>query len=313
MEQGLQVATAGGDDSDVARVVSRGDRRPPPAAPRVLQGQRGRVLRAHRRALRADQRPRGLVRRLASTRPRTTCATSASTASSPRGAPTSASSRAPRSTRPPTSRAGRAPARSRPRAPRACGSRPSAPAGRARSARSSQELEDGAVIVELPLRRRDWLVREVLKEAGDAAVLDARGREACRCRAAARAAAAVAPLAAGARQADAPPQQRAPGQAAAGLTTDMASEPPRPDPDVATRGFLDRAARRSICATNGPRRLAAPDAALVRACATATPVGLDLREVAEGPQPRARPARHAAGRGRRRVPRAARRDVRVAT
>ena len=37
----------------------------------------------------------------------------------------------------------------------------------------SQELADGAVIVELRLQgRRDWLVREVLKEAGDAAVLE---------------------------------------------------------------------------------------------------------------------------------------------
>ena len=32
MEQGLQVAAAGADDSEVARVVSRGDRRAPPAA-----------------------------------------------------------------------------------------------------------------------------------------------------------------------------------------------------------------------------------------------------------------------------------------
>ena len=38
-------------------------------------------------------------------------------------------------------------------------------------------------------------------------------------------------------------------------------------------------------------------------------LGVDLREVAEGPQPRARPALHAAGRGRRRVRRAARRDA----
>ena len=51
--------------------------------------------------------------------------------------PTSASSRGPRSTRRPTSTAGRAPARSRPRGARACGSRPSARAGRARSARWS--------------------------------------------------------------------------------------------------------------------------------------------------------------------------------
>ena len=34
------------------------------------------------------------------------------------------------------------------------------------------ELEDGALIVELPFAGTDWLVREVLKEAGDAAVLE---------------------------------------------------------------------------------------------------------------------------------------------
>jgi predicted DNA-binding transcriptional regulator YafY len=35
-----------------------------------------------------------------------------------------------------------------------------------------QELEDGAVVVELSYAGEDWLVREVLKEAGDAAVLE---------------------------------------------------------------------------------------------------------------------------------------------
>ena len=34
-----------------------------------------------------------------------------------------------------------------------------------------EELEDGAVVVELPFAGH-WLVREILKEAGDAAVLD---------------------------------------------------------------------------------------------------------------------------------------------
>ena len=60
----------------------------------------------------------------------------------------------------------------RPRASRACGSRPSAPAGRARSGPWREELADGAVVVELPFAGTDWLVREVLKEAGDAAVLE---------------------------------------------------------------------------------------------------------------------------------------------
>jgi proteasome accessory factor C len=47
---------------------------------------------------------------------------------------------------------------------------------RARWAREERsvvaELEDGAVIVELGFAGVDWLVREVLKEAGDAAVLE---------------------------------------------------------------------------------------------------------------------------------------------
>jgi proteasome accessory factor BC len=47
---------------------------------------------------------------------------------------------------------------------------------RARWAREDRtvvdELEDGAVIVEFPYKGTDWLVREVLKEAGDAAVLE---------------------------------------------------------------------------------------------------------------------------------------------
>jgi len=48
--------------------------------------------------------------------------------------------------------------------------------GRARWAREErrvhQELEDGAVVVELGFAGTDWLVREVLAEAGDAAVLE---------------------------------------------------------------------------------------------------------------------------------------------
>jgi proteasome accessory factor C len=38
--------------------------------------------------------------------------------------------------------------------------------------RVNQELADGSVIVELPFKGVDWLVREVLAEAGDAAVLE---------------------------------------------------------------------------------------------------------------------------------------------
>jgi proteasome accessory factor C len=45
----------------------------------------------------------------------------------------------------------------------------------------AQELEDGAVVVELGFAGVDWLVREVLKEAGDAVVLEpADAREAVR-------------------------------------------------------------------------------------------------------------------------------------
>jgi proteasome accessory factor C len=43
----------------------------------------------------------------------------------------------------------------------------------AREERSvSMELEDGSVIVELGFAGVDWLVRETLKEAGDAVVLE---------------------------------------------------------------------------------------------------------------------------------------------
>ena len=49
------------------------------------------------------------------------------------------------------------------------------------SPRGRCELTDGSVIVELSFAGADWLVREVLKEAGDAAVLEpAEAREAVR-------------------------------------------------------------------------------------------------------------------------------------
>jgi proteasome accessory factor C len=38
--------------------------------------------------------------------------------------------------------------------------------------RVSEELADGAIVVELPFAGLDYLVREVLKEAGDAVVLE---------------------------------------------------------------------------------------------------------------------------------------------
>jgi proteasome accessory factor BC len=47
--------------------------------------------------------------------------------------------------------------------------------------RAAQELADGSVVVELPYAGTDWLVRRVLEEAGDAAVLEpAEAREAVR-------------------------------------------------------------------------------------------------------------------------------------
>ena len=38
--------------------------------------------------------------------------------------------------------------------------------------RVAEELSDGAIVIERGYKGTDWLVREVLKEAGDAAVLD---------------------------------------------------------------------------------------------------------------------------------------------
>ena len=70
MEQGLQMAAAGADDSEVARVVSEAI-----VNRRLLKLDYYKVNEdefsaAHRRALRAHQRPRGLVRRRLRPRPR---------------------------------------------------------------------------------------------------------------------------------------------------------------------------------------------------------------------------------------------------
>ncbi len=61
MEQGLQVAHAGGDDSEVARVVSAAI-----VARRIIELEyykenEDEIVAAPGRALRADERPRGLV------------------------------------------------------------------------------------------------------------------------------------------------------------------------------------------------------------------------------------------------------------
>jgi proteasome accessory factor C len=47
--------------------------------------------------------------------------------------------------------------------------------------RVAEELEDGAIIIERGYKGADWLVREILKEAGDAAILEpAEARDAVR-------------------------------------------------------------------------------------------------------------------------------------
>ena len=157
----------------IARVVSQRDRRPPAASSSsTTSAERGRVLRAGPSSpTRSSTAARAGTSR-PSTRARTTSATSAWTASRRSRCRPSASSRGPRSTRRPTSTAGRAPARSSPRAWPACGSRPSARAGSARSAPWPSELADGSIVVEVPFKGIDWLVKEVLEEAGDAAVLE---------------------------------------------------------------------------------------------------------------------------------------------
>ena len=137
------------------------------------------------------------------------------------------------------------------------------------------ELEDGAVIVELGFAGVDWLVREVLKEAGDAVVLEPEDA-----RAAVRAAAEAIGAAAGARR---------------------RGEPPRPDRLTAEEqaGVPRRAARTVICATNGARGWPhlMPLWYVVR---DGEMWAWTYGQVPEGPQPRARPARDAAGRGRAR-------------
>ena len=70
------------------------------------------------------------------------------------------------------SRSGWSTARSRPPASPASGSRPSAPAGCARSAPWSRSSPTAPSWSSCPTARADWLVREVLKGAGDFVVLE---------------------------------------------------------------------------------------------------------------------------------------------
>ena len=156
--------------------------RAPAAAPGLLQAQRGRVLRrASSSRTRSSTAARAGTSR-ASTPSAATCATSAWTASASRGHRHARSSRARRSTRRPRSTAGCARARSRRRGSRGSGSRPSARAGRARSAASRRSSPTARSIVELSFKGTDFLVRDVLAEAGDAAVLEPAERARSRAR-----------------------------------------------------------------------------------------------------------------------------------
>ena len=129
--------TPAADDSAVSRVISKAIKRPRAARARLLQGERGRVLRAAGRALRADQRPRGLVSR--DLRPRQVRRPPLPPRPHPpRRAHEGALQPATRGQ--PGGRCRRLAAHRRghaPRASRASGSRRSARAGRASSARSS--------------------------------------------------------------------------------------------------------------------------------------------------------------------------------
>ena len=165
-----------------------------------------------------------------------------------------------------------------------------------------EERSDGAVVVELSFAGVDWLVREILREAGDAAVLEPKdAREAVR-EAVGRLSEAQSKPARRARQG---PAREAP----AGLTVGCQHMNRREQIKMSGgrgRDFL--AEERTVtCATIGPARLAAPDAAVVRAARALggrtgpAPVVVDVRLLAEGAQPRARAARDAAGRGRRAV------------
>ncbi len=169
-EDGLQITTAKGDDSEVARVVSGAIVARRLAEDRVLQGERGRVHRADARAVQARERPGGLVHPLLG--PRQGRAALVPPRPRPRGRPCSTrpSSRARASS--PTCTAGS------PRARSTSGStaRIWVAPERARWVRedhpSATELSDGALIFERTYASYEWLAREILKEAGDAVVLE---------------------------------------------------------------------------------------------------------------------------------------------
>ena len=172
VEEGLQVASAAGDDSEIAQVVSRAIAGSAGcSSSSTTRRTRTSSPSGRRRALRADERARGLVRRVLRPVARRRAPLPPRPHQARRGHRRALRAAARGRSRRPTSTAGRAPARSRPRAARVWIS-----PERARWAREERtvvaELADGAVIVELAFAGTDWLVREVLKEAGDAAVLE---------------------------------------------------------------------------------------------------------------------------------------------
>jgi proteasome accessory factor BC len=171
MEQGLQVASAGGDDSGIARVVSgaiRGrrllrfeyykanedefsERTVEPYA--LINGREGWYVASFDPA-------RDAVRHFRLDRIKSAEATDIEYTPRPEVDPAADVEGWPRTGEVPSSRTARvwiSPARAR---------------WAREERRVAEELEDGAVIVELSFAGADWLVREVLKEAGDAVVLE---------------------------------------------------------------------------------------------------------------------------------------------
>ena len=98
-------------------------------------------------------------------------ATSGWTASRRPRCSTSPSRRGPRSTPPPTSPGGRSTGLVEASRIARVWISPERARWSREQRRVAQDLADGSVIVELPYKGTDWLVREVLAEAGDAAVL----------------------------------------------------------------------------------------------------------------------------------------------
>ena len=149
-----------------------GDQEPRAARARLLQGERGRVLRPPRRALRADQRARGLVR--GDLRPRERNDVRHFRLDRVRRAELTSEHFQPRPEVNPSADVDGWPRTGEVSASRTA--RVWISPERARWAREQRKVvgawDDGSIAVELSFAGVDWLVREVLKEAGDAAVLD---------------------------------------------------------------------------------------------------------------------------------------------